>query len=75
MFLIFYSNRAGLDDQTRMQVANEQDGRQRPIDASWCSNFSFIDKRCSGSAHHPTDPEAAGLLAAPRRRRLRPPFP
>jgi hypothetical protein len=34
MFLIFYSNRALLDDQTRMQVANEQDGHQRPIDAS-----------------------------------------
>jgi hypothetical protein len=34
MFLIFYSNRTLLDDQTRMQVANEQDGHQRPIDAS-----------------------------------------
>jgi hypothetical protein len=29
MFLIFYSNRALLDDQTQMQVANEQDGRHR----------------------------------------------
>jgi hypothetical protein len=32
MFLIFYSNRAGFDDQARMQVSNDEDGNQPTVD-------------------------------------------
>ena len=32
MFLIFYSNRAGFDDQPRIRLSNDEDGHQQASD-------------------------------------------